>query len=166
MNTRCWMETICATIFWCQARVPPLLPPFFNLPEWRRQPGWRGAGRDHGHSQFYSDPPADDLSLTSTDHNELQTMLTNWELRPKEVLDSKHPEVCGNMLQLQAWKFCASPFLSGTQLPYTDTFKYLGMVCDRQVNMDIAADAALRPFMAGTFRVKQFVKSHDLANRL
>jgi hypothetical protein len=24
----------------------------------------------------------------------------------------------------------------------------------------------LRPFMTGTFRVKHFVKSHDLANRL
>ena len=54
----------------------------------------------------------------------------------------------------------------GTQLPYTDTFKYLGMVCDRQINQNVAADAAFGPFMAGTFRVKQFVKSHDLANRL
>ena len=57
-------------------------------------------------------------------------------------------------------------FFDGTQLPYADNFKYLGMVCDRQINLNIAADAALRPFMAGTFRVKQFVKSHELANRL
>jgi hypothetical protein len=32
--------------------------------------------------------------------------------------------------------------------------------------LNIAADATLQPFMAGTFRVKQSVKSHDLANRL
>ena len=57
-------------------------------------------------------------------------------------------------------------FFDGVQLPYSDTLKYLGMVCDRQMNLDIAADADLRPFMAGTFRVKQFVKSHDLANKL
>ena len=40
------------------------------------------------------------------------------------------------------------------------------MVCDRQINLNIAADAALRQFMAGTFRVKQFVKSHVLAGKL
>jgi len=39
------------------------------------------------------------------------------------------------------------------------------MLCDRQINLGFAADAALRPFMAGTFRVKLFVKSHDLANK-
>jgi len=40
------------------------------------------------------------------------------------------------------------------------------MVCDRQINLNIAADAAFRLITSGTFRVKQFVKSHDLANRL
>jgi hypothetical protein len=28
----------------------------------------------------------------------------------------------------------------------------LGMVCDRQMNLNFAADAALRPFMAATFQ--------------
>eukprot|EP00983_Pelagomonas_calceolata_P103584 1158925-Pelagomonas_calceolata.AAC.5 len=42
-------------------------------------------------------------------------------------------------------------YFDGTQLPYTDTFKYLGMVCDRTINLDVAADAVLRPFTAGTF---------------
>jgi hypothetical protein len=67
---------------------------------------------------------------------------------------------------LQAWSFLPPLFFDGVQLPYSDTFKYLGMVCDRQMNLNIASDAALRPFMAGTFRVKQFVMSHDLANKL
>jgi 2-polyprenyl-3-methyl-5-hydroxy-6-metoxy-1,4-benzoquinol methylase len=31
---------------------------------------------------------------------------------------------------------------------------------------NIAADAALQPFMAGTHKIKQFVKSHDLTNKL
>eukprot|EP00983_Pelagomonas_calceolata_P067052 1149327-Pelagomonas_calceolata.AAC.1 len=38
-------------------------------------------------------------------------------------------------------------------------------VCDRTINLDDAADAALRPFTAGTFQVKKFVQEHDLANR-
>lgn len=40
------------------------------------------------------------------------------------------------------------------------------MVCDRQSNLSFAAGAALQPFMAGTSRIKQFIKSHELANRL
>ena len=52
-------------------------------------------------------------------------------------------------------------FFDGTQLPYTDNFTYLGMVCDWQINLNIAADAALQSFMAGTFRIKQFVKSYE-----
>ena len=57
-------------------------------------------------------------------------------------------------------------YFHGTPLPYADTFKYLGMVCDKQLNLYSAADAALRPFMAGTFRVKNFVHDHDLTNRI
>jgi hypothetical protein len=51
-------------------------------------------------------------------------------------------------------------------LPCTVSFKYLGMVCNKQINLNTAADAALRPFMAGTFKVKEFVQKHDRANRL
>ena len=57
-------------------------------------------------------------------------------------------------------------FYDGTQLPYTDSFKYLGMVCDKNINLNTAANTALRSFTAGTFRIKQFVHEHDLSNRL
>ncbi len=57
-------------------------------------------------------------------------------------------------------------FYDGAQLPYTDAFKLLGMVCDRHINLNNAADAALPPFIASTFRIKQFVWEHDLTNRL
>jgi len=57
-------------------------------------------------------------------------------------------------------------FYDGAQLPYTDSFKYLGMVCDRHINLNTAAEAALRPFTAGTFRMKQFIRKHDLTDRL
>ncbi len=52
---------------------------------------------------------------------------------------------------------CSSP---------TDSFKYLGMVCDRHINLNTAADAALHPFTAVTFRIRQFIREHDLTNRL
>jgi len=51
-------------------------------------------------------------------------------------------------------------------LPYTDFFKYLGMVCDKQSNLYTTTDATLCPFPAGRFRVKDFVQKHDLSNRL
>ncbi len=57
-------------------------------------------------------------------------------------------------------------FYDGTQPPFTDSFKYLGIVCDRHINLNSAADAALRPFTAGTFRIRQFIWEHDLTNRL
>ena len=57
-------------------------------------------------------------------------------------------------------------YFDGVRLPYTDSFRYLGMVCDKQINLNTAADATLRPFTAGTFRVKEFVQKHDLSIRL
>ena len=53
-------------------------------------------------------------------------------------------------------------YFDGVMLPYTDSFKYLGMVCNKQINLNTAADAALCPFTAGTFRVKEFVQKHNL----
>ncbi len=45
------------------------------------------------------------------------------------------------------------------------------IVCDRHIKLNTAADAsaayaALRPFTAGTFRIKQFIREYDLTNRL
>ncbi len=54
------------------------------------------------------------------------------------------------------------PFYDGAQLPYTDSFKYLGMVCDKHISLNTAAYAALRPFTAGTFRIEQFIQEYDL----
>jgi len=42
----------------------------------------------------------------------------------------------------------------------------LQTILNKQINLKTAADAALRPSMAGTFRVKKFVPKHNLANRL
>ena len=57
-------------------------------------------------------------------------------------------------------------YFDGEMLPYTNSFKYLGMACDKQINLNAATVATLRPFTAGTFRVKEFVQKHDLSIRL
>ncbi len=36
----------------------------------------------------------------------------------------------------------------------------------RHINLNTAADPALCPFTAGTFRIRQFIREHDLTNRL
>ncbi len=109
---------------------------------------------------------ADDLYLMSNDPNLMQTMLSKLRAyaRRKSLTVNAHKSevVCfnsytGNLLPL---------FYAGAQLPYTNSFKCLGMVCDRHTNLNTAADAALRPFTAGTFHVKQFIQEHDLTNRL
>ena len=55
-------------------------------------------------------------------------------------------------------------YFDGEMLPYTNSFKYLGMACDKQINLNAATVATLRPFTAGTFRVKEFVQKHKYAN--
>ena len=46
-------------------------------------------------------------------------------------------------------------YFDGIMLPYTDSLKYLGMVCDKQINLNTAADTTIHPFTADTFRVKE-----------
>ncbi len=56
-------------------------------------------------------------------------------------------------------------FYDGTQPPCTDSFKYMGMVRNRNINLNTAADAALCPFTASTLHIKQYIREHDLTNR-
>jgi len=57
-------------------------------------------------------------------------------------------------------------FYDGLPLPYTDHFKYLGMVIDKQFHLSTAADAALQPLVNGTFKIQRFAQEHGLTNRL
>ena len=54
----------------------------------------------------------------------------------------------------------------GSPLPYTDHFKYLGMIFDKNLNLSVAGDAALQPLMNGTFKIQRFAQEHGLTNRL
>eukprot|EP00983_Pelagomonas_calceolata_P003878 125859-Pelagomonas_calceolata.AAC.1 len=54
----------------------------------------------------------------------------------------------------------------GDSLPCTDSFDYLGTVCDKLLNLSTAATIALKPCIAGTYRVKTFANEHNLTNWL
>jgi len=109
---------------------------------------------------------ADDLALLSNRPSDLQRLLNKLRVyaqRKSLIVNTQKSEIiCFNSRS----DTLPPLYFDGTPLPYTDTFKYLGMVCDKQLNLYSAADAALRPFMAGTFRVKSFVHAHDLTNRI
>jgi len=47
--------------------------------------------------------------------------------------------VQAHVLHVELIPFMPSYF-DGTRLPYTDTFKYLGVVCDRTFNLNVAAE--------------------------
>jgi len=108
----------------------------------------------------------DDLCLVSNDPNHMQTMLNKlraYARRKSLTVNTQTSEVmCFNSYTSNLPLL----FYDGAQLPYTDSFNYLGMVCDRHINLNTAADAALRPFTAGTFRIRQLKREHDLINRL
>eukprot|EP00983_Pelagomonas_calceolata_P020906 656994-Pelagomonas_calceolata.AAC.1 len=90
----------------------------------------------------------------SNDYTDVQTMLN--KLRAY----AERKSLAVNTLKSEVMCFISGSdhlpplYFGGTQLPYTDSFKYLGMVCDKTINLDVAVDAALKPFTAGTFRVK------------
>ena len=77
-------------------------------------------------------------------------------LRWKEVSHCQHTEVRGNVPNFNSENL-PPLYFDGVLLPYTDSFKYLGMVCGKQINLNTATDARLRPFTAGTFEVKECV---------
>ncbi len=102
----------------------------------------------------------------SNDPNQMQTMLNKLRACARTkfltVNTQKFEVMCFNSYTSNLPPL----FYDGAQLPYTDSFKYLDMVCDRPINLKTAADAALCPFTAGTSRIKQFIREHGLIHRL
>jgi len=100
---------------------------------------------DHNH--ISSDP-----DHISRDPNHMQTMLNKLRAYTQESLTlSVHKS---QIMCLIPHNNILAPLLRWCAAPPTDTFKYLGAVCDRQINLNTAADAALGPFTAGAFRIK------------
>jgi len=101
-----------------------------------------------------------DLSLMSNYPNHMQTMLN----KLKAHTQRKSLTVNTQKSEVMCFNFHINnlpPLFYDGALPYTDPFKYLGMVCDRHVNLNTAADAALRPFTT-----QHLMREHNLTNRL
>ena len=109
---------------------------------------------------------ADDLCLLANAPDQLQRMLD----RLHGYAPRKHLVV--NTAKSEVVHFNTNPtssvpeFRLGTDtLQCTDSFRYLGMHFPRRLNMSVAADHAVQPFMAAAQRVRQFARSHALLNR-
>ena len=50
-------------------------------------------------------------------------------------------------------------------LPEKDRFKYLGMLLDKNMDLKVAEEHAVRPYMAAQRRISEFAKGHDLKSR-
>ena len=55
--------------------------------------------------------------------------------------------------------------VSGATLHHKDSFRYLGMVFYRTLNMAKSAEHASRPILASAYRIRKFVHEHALADR-
>ena len=88
-------------------------------------------------------------SLLSNVHDQLQTMLNRLRVyahRESLTVNTNKSEVmCFNS---RSDNRLSPLYYDSTQLSYPNTFKYLGMVRDKNINLTTAADAALRHFMA------------------
>jgi hypothetical protein len=55
--------------------------------------------------------------------------------------------------------------VGGATLHHKDSFRYLGMVFYRTLNMATSAEHASRPLLASAYRIRKFVHEHALADR-
>jgi hypothetical protein len=109
---------------------------------------------------------ADDLVFVANRQSNLQAFLNNLkEYASKKSLvvnTQKSVVLCFNSRSTNLPSF----FYDGSPLPYTDHFRYLGMIFDKNLNLSSAADAALQLFMNGTFKIQRFAHENQLTNRL
>eukprot|EP00983_Pelagomonas_calceolata_P085702 1156612-Pelagomonas_calceolata.AAC.4 len=109
---------------------------------------------------------ADNLALTANDHTHMQAMsnkLQGYGTNKCLTANTQKSEVvCFN----SRTDNLLPPLYDGDSLPNTDSFKFLVMVRDKCLNLSTAAEAALKPCIAGTYCVKTFFNDHNLTNQL
>ena len=108
---------------------------------------------------------ADDLTLLSNSPEQLQCMLSKLTIYARKkcltVNTKKSLVVHFNSKGHNVPTF----YYEGQPLTATDTFVYLGVLFCKTLNKYAAANHALRPMMASTFKVRQFVREHRLKSR-
>ena len=109
---------------------------------------------------------ADDLCLTSNSPSSMQQMLDRLSTYSRSkyltVNTQKSVIVCFNSRGSNLPVF----LYDNEQIPLSDHFKYLGMFCDKNLNLNKAAEEALKPCLASMMRIRTFLQEHKLSNRL
>ena len=108
---------------------------------------------------------ADDLTLTANDPNAMQTMLNRLDCyaRRKHLIintaksDVVHFNSSGSNLPMFT--------IGGVPLPHKESFKYLGMWFHKNISMAKSSEHVTAPFMAATYKIRQFVREHALGDR-
>ena len=108
---------------------------------------------------------ADDLNLLTTEPCDMQNMLSRLAVYARNkhlIVNTSKSEVVhfnsagGNVPVFD---------VGGATLHHKDSFRYLGMVFYRTLNMAKSAEHASRPFLASAYRIRRFVCEHALADR-
>ena len=109
---------------------------------------------------------ADDLALMTNCPHEMHRMLDNLrryaERKGLTVNTAKSEVVHFNHKSGSA---VPSFLYDGVVLPQKDQFKYLGMLCDKRLDLKVAEEHAVRPYMTAQKRIQEFVKEHGLKCR-
>ena len=108
---------------------------------------------------------ADDLTLLSNKPQQLQCMLNKLAIyaRKKHLIVNTKKSV---VVHFNSGNGHIPPFYyEGHLLDCSDTFVYLGVRFAKNMNKTAAAEHALNPMIASTFRVRQFVREHNLKSR-
>jgi len=108
---------------------------------------------------------ADDLTLLTNEPRDMQTMLSRLTVyaRGKQIIvnTSKSKVVRFNSAVENVPVFD----VGGATLHHKDSFRYLGMVFYRTLNMAKSAVRASRPFLAFAYRIRRFVREHALTDK-
>jgi len=110
---------------------------------------------------------ADDLCLTVNEPQQMQKMLDRLQLYSRRkglIVNVGKSEV----VHFNSRKGCVSlPTFTyeGNPLVHRDSFRYLGMVFTHNLNLEVAAEHAVRPYLAAIQRVKGFARAYGLSDR-
>jgi len=108
---------------------------------------------------------ADDLTLLSNEPGALQTMLSRLTVYARK----KHLVI--NTLKSEVVHFNSKGInlpvftIGSDTLAHKDSFKYLGMMFYRTLNMAKSAENASRAMLTSAYRIRRFVREHTLADR-
>jgi hypothetical protein len=109
---------------------------------------------------------ADDLALTANHTGQLQQMLhrlQRYVARKGLVVNTDKTQLVH--FNTHTTSTVGDVFYSGKRLEKQDSFKYLGMLFDRHMNLTNSLNHAAKPLQAAICRIKEFAADKGLADR-